>query len=99
MIARVTEADIKKIGESEAQKEHNMQFINDFLVTIFESYIKEYIGHFNRLLTTFEDKFEILKREIQLEHYANKKSGGKPLGTEMSMTMLTDKTYGDFMQD
>ena len=65
--------------------------MNDFLTTIFDDYTKEYIAFYNKKLATFEEQLEPLKREIQLEHLANKKQNGGKMTTEMS-TMLFDKT-------
>ena len=41
-------------------------------------------------IKTFEEKLDMIKREVQLEYLANKKSNGRS-GTEMSMTM-NDRT-------
>ena len=86
---RVTSADLKRPGQ-EDKKLHKHEFINDFMTTIFENFIQEYMNHINDMLKTFEDKLDMIKREVQLEYLANKKSNGRS-GTEMSMTM-NDRT-------
>ena len=48
------------------------------------------MDHINDMLKTFEEKLDLLKREVQLEYMANKKSNGRS-GTEMSLTM-NDRT-------
>ena len=41
------------------------------------------MDHINDMLKTFEEKLDLLKREVQLEYLANKKSNGRSC-TEMS---------------
>ena len=88
-LQRVTSADLKRPGQEE-KKPHKHEFINNFMTTIFDDFIKEYKNHINEMLKTFEDKLDMIKREVQLEYLANKKSNGRS-GTEMSMTM-NDRT-------
>lgn len=77
ILSRVTTDDIKKPTEQqEASKKKREQFITDFLTTIFDNYIQDYIYFLNKQLAEFEEKLESLKREIHLEYMANKKTGG-----------------------
>ena len=91
-LQRVTSSDLKRPGQEE-KKQYRQEFIKDFLTTIFESFIQEYMDHTNDMLKEFEEKLDMIKREVQLEYWANKKSNGRA-GTEMSMTM-GDRTFQD----
>ena len=71
-LQRITFTDLKKPGQ-EDKKKHKEEFINDFMVTIFESYLQEYMDHLNDMIKTFEEKLDMIKREVQLEYWANKK--------------------------
>ena len=41
--------------------------VNDFLNNVFDEYVKEYGAYCNKNLESFEDRLELLKREIQIE--------------------------------
>lgn len=57
-----------------ANKHHKLRSLDDFLNSRFDHYAREYGEFFQKEITRFEEKLESLKREIQLNSLAEKRT-------------------------
>ena len=53
-----------------------MQSLNEFISNRFDFYAREYGEFFQQEITKFEDKLDALRREIQLNSLAEKRTQG-----------------------
>ena len=68
--ARVTKKDLVP----PSNKYHQIANLNNFLNSKFDSYAREYGTFFQRKIGVFEDKLDVLKREIQVNTIAEKRT-------------------------